>query len=329
MTRAPTPPLGVTTRSQGLVANPMATSPGAAQTATSMAYTAATVASATTTTTQPTEATPRTPAADDVGPNSNWHASGDEFPARRWCSSRDDEPGDDHAGQRDPPDDGDDGAPGSTCGHYGARETTAMAPPAATAVAQPGATAATQAATMETTSTARAAMTAPETATVNETVQMEATTDRTGPAVTGAAPMVTGNATMVPPQITTHEQPLPTTEPAEALTARRAVATATRVPRRSAHHGDSDDSGGSNDPIDNVAQGMMNIGQAWATVPNAFAMPMSGTTGSVAIVPGVGVGAGPTSETLAAQMGHEVPGGGVLHPPAGRLEQVHGHVGRT
>ncbi|GMF28836.1 unnamed protein product [Phytophthora fragariaefolia] len=57
------------------------------------------------------------------------------------------------------------------------------------------------------------------------------------------------------------------------------------------------------DPIDNVARGMLNIGQAWATAPNAFTVPMSGTTGSVAIVPGVGIGAGPTSEGLAAQMG--------------------------
>jgi hypothetical protein len=59
------------------------------------------------------------------------------------------------------------------------------------------------------------------------------------------------------------------------------------------------------DSIDNVAQGMMDIGQAWATAPNAYAVPMSGTMGSVAIVPGVGVGAGPTSESLMAQMGTE------------------------
>ncbi|KAE8889050.1 hypothetical protein PF003_g26817 [Phytophthora fragariae] len=59
------------------------------------------------------------------------------------------------------------------------------------------------------------------------------------------------------------------------------------------------------DPIDNVAQGMMNIGQAWATAPNAFTVPMNGTMGSVAIVPGVGMGVGPTADTLAAQMGAE------------------------
>ncbi|KAE9044124.1 hypothetical protein PR003_g2007 [Phytophthora rubi] len=59
------------------------------------------------------------------------------------------------------------------------------------------------------------------------------------------------------------------------------------------------------DPIDNVAQGMMNIGQAWATAPNAFTVPMNGTMGSVAIVPGVGMGVGPIADTLAAQMGAE------------------------
>jgi hypothetical protein len=50
----------------------------------------------------------------------------------------------------------------------------------------------------------------------------------------------------------------------------------------------------------------MNIEQAWATAQNTFAVPMSGTTGSVAIVPGVGVGSGPTSESLMAQMGTEI-----------------------
>ncbi|KAE9064243.1 hypothetical protein PF010_g28684 [Phytophthora fragariae] len=57
------------------------------------------------------------------------------------------------------------------------------------------------------------------------------------------------------------------------------------------------------DPIGNVAQGMLNTGQAWATAPNAFAVPMNGTTGNVAIVPGVGVGVGPTNDSLMAQMG--------------------------
>lgn len=42
------------------------------------------------------------------------------------------------------------------------------------------------------------------------------------------------------------------------------------------------------DPIDNVARGMVNIGQSWATAPNAYTVPMDGTTGRVAIIPGIG-----------------------------------------
>lgn len=57
------------------------------------------------------------------------------------------------------------------------------------------------------------------------------------------------------------------------------------------------------DPMDNVAQGMMNIGQAWATAPNAYAIPMNGTLNNVAIDPGVGIGAEATTENLAAQTG--------------------------
>ncbi|GMF33079.1 unnamed protein product [Phytophthora lilii] len=41
------------------------------------------------------------------------------------------------------------------------------------------------------------------------------------------------------------------------------------------------------DPIDNVAQGMQNIGQAWATAPNPYLVPMDGTTGQVMMIPGV------------------------------------------
>ncbi|KAE9160915.1 hypothetical protein PF002_g32507 [Phytophthora fragariae] len=39
------------------------------------------------------------------------------------------------------------------------------------------------------------------------------------------------------------------------------------------------------DPIDNVAQGILNIGQAWATAPNAFTVPMNGTTGNWRLSP--------------------------------------------
>lgn len=42
------------------------------------------------------------------------------------------------------------------------------------------------------------------------------------------------------------------------------------------------------DPMGNVAQGMQNIGQPWATAPNSYFIPMEGTTGQLMIAPGVG-----------------------------------------
>ncbi|GMF29635.1 unnamed protein product [Phytophthora lilii] len=44
------------------------------------------------------------------------------------------------------------------------------------------------------------------------------------------------------------------------------------------------------DPIDNVAQGMQNIGHAWATAPNPYLAPMDGTTSQVMMIPGLGSG---------------------------------------
>lgn len=41
------------------------------------------------------------------------------------------------------------------------------------------------------------------------------------------------------------------------------------------------------DPIDNVARGMLNIDQAWATAPNPYMVPMSGTTGPLMAIPGI------------------------------------------
>ncbi|KAE9012381.1 hypothetical protein PF007_g17023 [Phytophthora fragariae] len=46
------------------------------------------------------------------------------------------------------------------------------------------------------------------------------------------------------------------------------------------------------DPIDNVARGMQNIGQPWATSLNPYTILMEGTTGSVSVMPGVGSGMG-------------------------------------
>ncbi|KAE9298892.1 hypothetical protein PR003_g23127 [Phytophthora rubi] len=41
------------------------------------------------------------------------------------------------------------------------------------------------------------------------------------------------------------------------------------------------------DPMDNVAQGMINIGQAWATAPSRYVIPMSGATGETNVIPGI------------------------------------------
>ncbi|KAE9243909.1 hypothetical protein PF004_g5922 [Phytophthora fragariae] len=42
-----------------------------------------------------------------------------------------------------------------------------------------------------------------------------------------------------------------------------------------------------NDPIDNVAQGMENIGQAFVAAPDTYVVPANGTTGHMALIPGV------------------------------------------
>ncbi|OWZ06162.1 LOW QUALITY PROTEIN: hypothetical protein PHMEG_00021618 [Phytophthora megakarya] len=43
-----------------------------------------------------------------------------------------------------------------------------------------------------------------------------------------------------------------------------------------------------NDPIDNVAQGMKNIGQAFVTAPSSYLVPAEETTGQMMIIPGIG-----------------------------------------
>ncbi|KAG6613805.1 uncharacterized protein IUM83_19587 [Phytophthora cinnamomi] len=51
------------------------------------------------------------------------------------------------------------------------------------------------------------------------------------------------------------------------------------------------------DPMDNVAQGMMNIGLPWATAPSPYLIPMAGTTGQTMVVPGIGGTGLPTAIT--------------------------------
>jgi len=51
------------------------------------------------------------------------------------------------------------------------------------------------------------------------------------------------------------------------------------------------------DPMDNVAQGMLNIGQAWATAPSRYVIPMDGTMGQTSVIPGIS-GAGMDGSVL-------------------------------
>ncbi|GMF23303.1 unnamed protein product [Phytophthora fragariaefolia] len=41
------------------------------------------------------------------------------------------------------------------------------------------------------------------------------------------------------------------------------------------------------DPVGNVARGMMNIGQPWATAPSRYLIPMDGTVGPTSVIPGI------------------------------------------
>lgn len=41
------------------------------------------------------------------------------------------------------------------------------------------------------------------------------------------------------------------------------------------------------DPMDNLALGMSNIGQSWATAPSRYVIPMNGTTGATNVIPGI------------------------------------------
>ncbi|KAE8893176.1 hypothetical protein PF007_g5543 [Phytophthora fragariae] len=43
------------------------------------------------------------------------------------------------------------------------------------------------------------------------------------------------------------------------------------------------------DTNSNVARGMQNIGQPWATAPNLCLVPMNGTTGQTVVIPGIGL----------------------------------------
>ncbi|OWZ04037.1 hypothetical protein PHMEG_00024138 [Phytophthora megakarya] len=42
------------------------------------------------------------------------------------------------------------------------------------------------------------------------------------------------------------------------------------------------------DPYENVAQGMVNIGQQWTTAPTSYLIPVAGSMGQTAVIPGIG-----------------------------------------
>ncbi|ETL31033.1 hypothetical protein L916_16055 [Phytophthora nicotianae] len=75
-------------------------------------------------------------------------------------------------------------------------------------------------------------------------------------------------------------------QPPKPKTLERAVAKATII----------------DDPMDNVAQGMQNIGQAWATAPSPYLIRMTGTTGQTMVIPGIGGTGLPAGMVEASQM---------------------------
>ncbi|KAE8965286.1 hypothetical protein PR001_g28779 [Phytophthora rubi] len=52
-----------------------------------------------------------------------------------------------------------------------------------------------------------------------------------------------------------------------------------------------------NNPMDNVAQGMLNVGLPWATAPRPYLIPMTGTMGQTMVIPGIGGPGLPTDMT--------------------------------
>ncbi|KAE8964045.1 hypothetical protein PF011_g28812 [Phytophthora fragariae] len=51
------------------------------------------------------------------------------------------------------------------------------------------------------------------------------------------------------------------------------------------------------DPMDNGAQGMLNVGLPWATAPRSYLIPMTGTMGQTMVIPGIGGPGLPTDMT--------------------------------
>ncbi|KAG3236427.1 hypothetical protein PI124_g18568 [Phytophthora idaei] len=56
-------------------------------------------------------------------------------------------------------------------------------------------------------------------------------------------------------------------------------------------------------PIDNVAQHMIDIGRSWAIAPSRYVLPMSGTTGETNVIPGISGASLPTDMVTNADDG--------------------------
>ncbi|KAF1792896.1 hypothetical protein GQ600_6428 [Phytophthora cactorum] len=60
------------------------------------------------------------------------------------------------------------------------------------------------------------------------------------------------------------------------------------------------------DLVDNVALGMMTIGQPWATAPSPYLVPVDGTTGQTLVIPGIG-GTGLSTELMSTSWSGATP----------------------
>ncbi|GMF45583.1 unnamed protein product [Phytophthora fragariaefolia] len=74
-----------------------------------------------------------------------------------------------------------------------------------------------------------------------------------------------------------------------------------QAPKPTTHEDTVDIATEIDDPMDNVAQGMMNIGLPWRTAPSPYLIPMAGTTGQTIVVPGIGGTGLPSTITGTAQ----------------------------
>ncbi|GMF43335.1 unnamed protein product [Phytophthora fragariaefolia] len=91
------------------------------------------------------------------------------------------------------------------------------------------------------------------------------------------------------------------------------------------------------DPMDNVAQGMINIGQAWVTAPSRYVIPMTGTIGNTNVIPGVSgtglpsemmglVGQGTTTQPGIEQLALFTDPQGIYNEYSGTWDPPPGHV---